>query len=525
MSSGNKREVFNTRERVISPDHNRQQSFRDAMLAEYLRANMDTAAGSDDLDAGGVAAENTVLATPVVAEVIDGLMVSPLAGTVNVAITAGRAFFIAPDGAPDDSNYKFVNDTGIPGGLAIAANGGGSARIDIIVATWSDVVLESDNRDIFDVPSGSFSAQSVSKVRGGDLTYFVRQGTVGGGYAGAAANLVAGDLPLAVVSVPAGSTTVDTCTFWDVRPLVNDRIFAPFNMTLDFPKNRCFGRVDSNNQLVGTVEVSVGARRLGGRIRRGSPGTDGDFLLVSDAANTASGQAPTAGNFYFIYWVVPFGLPRWARYTDGPSGRVPRSPRGIPIVCNVAPNKDGKPSAAINMPVSTGLLSSTTSAQLAIAGKMNGGVFQDVLLDGHTQWANGFAGMDHAGTSLAAAAATFTLVDNTDIPANAKAIYFRIEIIENNVSAGTIYRNTNVNLAVLDPTGLAFACFVGFQANHISNPTGSGLNIPWGIDGKLPLYHSYPTETPLTRTVQMSWSTTSATAIFSATLRVLGWEF
>ncbi|SRR5579859_130939 len=444
MPSGMKEAVFNTRERLVSTDQNRAQKFKGADVAELMRAMVDTGQGTDDLDAAGVQTLNTVQGTPLVGEVFSGLMVKPQLGatTLDLLVDPGVAYVLDPDSAPDDSSYKYVRDPGVTtlATLTMTANGAGSARIDVIEVQDASSVVETDNRDIFNPSTGLFTATSVTKARASSFTYRVRLGVAGAGFPG----VVQGWMPLCVASVPAGATGNDQMTFWDVRPMVGDRAFAPHNIKLDlprpFPGTRAAvnTRVSAGKALMnGLAEYIVGNRRVGGRIRRGTPDTAAnvDSVDLQDAANLSSGFSYVASGLYFVYLLLPFGLPRWARYTNAADGqRVPRSPRGIIAVSAVVPSHlYGSPGSVVALPTSTGLGGSTATgvcieAAFSTAGSMPASADLDSV------WTHDTDSGAIATTTFTAAGggtsaqATWNLSENVSYPANARAIHVMLSV-------------------------------------------------------------------------------------------------
>jgi len=404
MSTGMKEILQNPSERALSDDINRLQRFKAFDIAETWRAILDTYQGTDDFDAASNDVQTFTQNSPVSGMILSGLRVVPQigAGVLSILVDPGVGFLYDPDvpANPDESQYKFVNDPGIstPGTLLMTANGAGSTRIDVVecarVPAPGFSVLEVDNRDIFDQVSGLFTAQSVNKVLAGRLQFRVRAGVAGAGFPGTSP----GWMPLAVASVPAGANTCDAVTFWDVRPLAADRIFAPFNISIDIPKlTPNYLTIDTSiggqARLQGTFEVTLGTnsalagalRRLGGESNRGTPGLDG-FVNLNDAAN----QCDALSGFHthaYVYVLEPFGLPRWARYTDPSSGsRVPRSPRGIIAISMTTPHADGSPSAALALPTSTGLGGNTQAAACIAATVLEAGAVQGLGSDGFRQW-------------------------------------------------------------------------------------------------------------------------------------------
>lgn len=531
MPSGGRRMVINTQERAVSTDINRLQQFLGKDRAELWRYLIDVSANTDDLDAGAVSTEYTTQETPLRGEILNGLTVQPQIGSFNLLIAPGVAFVIDPDAVPstDDSSYKLVRDAGVQtlGALTMSGNVSGSIRIDVIECQRTEAIVETDNRDIFNPITGLFAATTVTKGTQSQFTYRVRQGTPGGGMPAAAA----GWMILAVASVPNGATSNDQITFWDVRPLVNDRIFAPLNLSLSLSKElRSRAKavfITPHTVLSGVVERTLGTRRLGGRIRPGVPLTDANSINVDDAANIGSGQTPVLNSFWFLYFCTPFGLPRWARYTDSSSGsRIPRSPRGIPVVSNVPPNQDGSPTGVIALPTSTGLGGSAavTEAILAIASRTDGSATPvGVQLDGIQQTTQ-TGHPQIAGTALGLGTATFVLVDNTHYPANAKAIHGSIVFVDSaaGFTANSNGYYSNIVLTLQDSAGHNQAQ-IEFGAINYANASASTAAGTFAMRVRIPIVGDYPTITPGTRNVVLSWAGGTGTPS-SVILKIDGWE-
>lgn len=543
MSSGPESIVFNQSERMVSVDLNRLQQLVAQFRSELYRAFCDTLAGTDDVDASAVEVPNTTQLSPDSATIWGGLRVVPAVGAASITVTPGVIAILDPDSPadPNDSPLKLVNDAGVPspGTLAIAANASGQIRVDVIecarVASPGYLVLETDNRDIYNNATQIFTPATVNKVIAGALQYRVRQGTPGSGYPGAATGWV----PLAIASVPTGTTTCDTVTFWDVRPMACDRVRPGHNNPNYSPRvvqadlgivggtgaggSVMNGKVDAIATDVGVGSARAGGLyRVGGVLNRGTPGTDG-VLDLSDAAN----QSGSFGNntLTYVYLLLPFGLPRWARYTDSGSGvRKPRSPRGIPVLSQVAPHAydqrtgtpgfDGQPSAPIPNPLSTGL-GGSTSVGVAIAahywstglGKLRSGL----IAHGRTQHVDFSATTISGGLAGTNPSQTFTWALNpgTDFPSNAKALHCTIFYNFNAATSGVASftynvtdATTNINFdhkteTVLGPSGI-----VDFEHR---------IEFPITFRGTTIALAAFITET----------STAAAT---SAVLTIWGWE-
>lgn len=369
MASGAKKLVINTQERAVSTDVNRLQDFSAKTLAEVLRymLNLHGQSGatyvSDDLDAGGVAVENSTLTAPMVGEILNGLMVRPQNGTLNLLVDPGVLLAIDPDSDPDASNYKIVEDPGVQtaGLLQMTANASGSTRVDVIEVQVTSVITETANRDIFNTSTGLFSTTSVTKATQATCTLGfpgasasnvrVRAGTPGSGIPAAAA----GWLPLCVAVVPASATLCDTMVFYDVRPLVGDRQYGVTTNGSTRVQNRSgvFGFDGTNT--TGWVEAAINGRRAGGRMREGEGTSDADSVNVSGGTSSPPydqvTSAPVKNRPLYFYLCFPrVGMPRWARYTNA-APRLPRSPRGIFALSQVAPDEAGFANIPLNVAV------------------------------------------------------------------------------------------------------------------------------------------------------------------------------
>jgi hypothetical protein len=437
MSSGDKLLVFNPLERALSTDVNRSQYFAGAMTSELMRAMIDTGYGSDDLQASGLALQNTSVGTPAWAEIISGFMFQPAVGSGASVVQGGVLYLYDPDATPsaDDSQYKYLLDPGsnstLTPSLALTSNSSGQIRIDVIECSrvQPDTILEVDSRDVYVPASGTFTAVTVNKVSQAQLQYRIRTGTPGAGYPGAAADW----LPLAIASVPTGTTTWDTVTLWDVRPMINDRVIAPFNT---FRVNPNYVRLDLCSNLGtsgqfrvnGLAEVGLGSRRMGGVIQRGSPGTDNaGYIDLYDSSNQESGfvlnntgSQPMA----FLYLATMFNLPRWARYTDASASvRVPRSPRGIPVLSATGPKHwQGYSNAAITLPAIYGFNGASSTGAVCIGATWQTGTAGLVAFVGANRQQNTGAPLDINATTTTASATSTSLSENTAFPGGAKKI-------------------------------------------------------------------------------------------------------
>lgn len=439
---GGKKIVHNTRERVLSGDHNREQAMHDQMLAEILRCMTD-ASFELDVQAGSVEVFSTGSESPPSATILAGIRPRPEVGTVNLFIEPGSLTIIdTPTPSADESRLAFVVDPGvqIAGALTLTPGSGGAIRIDVIECQRIEEVLETDSRDIFDPPTGLFSPVLVNKVTAGRLSYRIRTGTPGAGFPGVAA----GWLPLAVCSVPAAATTWDDVTLWDVRPLAHERVQQPFNAypSLNYVHRHNvwtdIATAPGEVRVIGICDVSLGVYRAGGQFIH--PGTEDAYIDVADTTLWAAGLSSALAPWY-LYAVFPFGLPRWVQYCPASAGvREPRGMRGIPVISRWTPRYDGRPLTAIaQTPAWTGLLDTVSqNAVVVVAGLQDaGGVPAGVLADGCViQFVDNPTLQINSSASSGDTSSTFTLTDNVTQPGNARAVYVLLQV-NVNVSAGT----------------------------------------------------------------------------------------
>lgn len=534
---GFKAGVFNTQERAISSDLNRIQRFAHRDVAEFLRYWLDVT-DSDDNNTG-VIAEPASVEIPLRAEIFNGLLCRPQAGSQNVFVDPGVVMLMAPDAGPDESDYKYVHDAGTttPGALVIAAGAVGT-RIDVVECRMNAVDLTAtESRDVFDSVTGLFSATVVTKERQGRLEYRVRQGVAAAGYPGN----VSGWLPLMVASVPIAAVSNDDVTFWDVRPLLSDRAFGSYNLSRDIPQvtaaQLTFDEVPG--LLRGSIDVVSGkGRRLGGRMRRGTPGADADSISLSDAANQ-SGGALVANTLRYLYLVTPFSLPRWSRYASAPSVRVPRNPRGIPILTGVVPqHQRNAPSAVIALPASTGLGSSTSDAVCIGVVPVNSVAGLSSLLvsnaDHHVDLDTTVAVIDNlniSATSLGAGTlTTWDLVPNTNYPANARELYVKMVLVF--TAGATTFTDIRPSPGENHPLVWIGTALPGNPAARtlipvqtFSNFSGAPVSFRFEWTGWIPIpSDEFPAASGGNRRLSFSYNSTAGAPIGGG-LAVMGWRF
>lgn len=374
MSNGGKRVILNTRERVISNDHNRLQD----MIAQ-ARAVQLSRLYSDKYQSHLPGYTSQVITggqTPMVADVFGGLFVK-VDDPTSLFIDPGVVGVVAPEVTPglDDDPYKVVNDPGLQtaGLLTWLANASGNIRIDVVQATVIDQVMETDNRDIFDPSTGLFTPQTVNKVMSKRLAYSINRGTPGAGLP-----VLTNSIALVVVSVPDGSASWADCTFWDVRPLVQDRIGSGIQNT----KRRYydFDFYAQGSQHHGYAWAEHNGYRAGGKLMNTSVGADVVFDLndPTQASNGAVLAGSGAGDIGMnpVAALFPADLPRWARYSlgaaPGLSIRAPYGPLGLIVAGRRLTNDEQKVDAygnvtAMAIPPATGLVGTADGVLLYMA--------------------------------------------------------------------------------------------------------------------------------------------------------------
>lgn len=481
MSSGKKRLVFNLNERIVSPDQMRQQRLIHLGEAELWRYII-SARGDADLEGGSVPALASALGTPLEAEIINGLLVKPAAGTFNLSVDPGVVMVFQPDAGPDDSDFKQVQDAGVSvGGLVIGANGTGSNRLDVVEFRVNAVELtNNESRDIYNSNTGLFAAASVTKDTRAQLEYRVRAGTPGSGLPASAS----GWCPIAVVFVPPAAASLNACTMWDVRPLLWDRQYGISGLSnSSYPQERQIeARHESATNALsifkGLMREAYKGRRVGGILRRGTPGSDAaQSVDLSDAANQDNGAVtfPYANQLY-VYLVFPNGWPRWARYTDGPSGRVPRAPCGIPLVSSVYPQENMRPSSGLTV-AAIGV--TTTEAMCSAVIPLNGSSGASALLATGREAkffpvAKGFAGTPQAIGSQDYTITPASVSDQNGVPAFAREVLVRLTLLVDQATGNDSTFSEYVEIYPQAPAG-GTPLRVGQKNTFLSNRSGASI--------------------------------------------------
>jgi hypothetical protein len=540
MSSGQRRIIGNSRERLITPDFNRAQAFIGRANAELVRmillARYREDEGSDEL----VPAESPA-AGPLTAIVAGGLRFRPTIGSVDAFVEPGALLIINPESPlnPDDSPGKLIVDEGVQtiGELALTAGDPALIRIDVIECAPSEIVRELDNRDVFDPTTGLFTVATVDKVSDTALNYRIRTGTPGAGFPGVAV----GWLPLAVASVPANATTWDQCIIWDVRPRLVDRARSPLRTERVFGHYQVQWGIMRGSALrlrgyfegvrgmtpVSALSTSVGSEnRFGGLMM---PSID-----LADAVNVREpGFVAVASTPWYLYVCQPFGLPNWARYVDSNGQLLPATtPRGIPVLTQKAPAGYRQFPTAISLPTGTGLGGSTTNAMAVASGALDGAAtFENCFYDGRRTWIGEGSGVG-PGTGIevtatpAGATVGIAIVPGTSCPPNATAIRVRAEVTFTGMGGDEEILSRIVE--VRDAANTTTALVAGVHRFPVRMPAlGSFTD---RFEDWIPLMPNEASDDilmfgPVNQTIRLNY--TSALAAFTITgafASVVGWE-
>lgn len=557
MSSGRKALRENTRERIISTDFNRLQSFvsgwaNEAMRRQMLAPQDDTfAVGTTFINPGPISAAFDVLApaAPDYAGVLNGLMVIVPAAATYVLVSSGMMLVVDPEGQPGSSDPLPLNpDDGpgparlvysegvnVVGTLVWAPNPGPGTRVDIVEVQRTNVVAETDNRDIFDPSTGLFTPQAVTKVTVGDLTYRIRQGAPGGGLPAPALGWV----PLAVIASAAGSVNLDTATVWDVRPLLSDLATPYAQVRSVFPTVESYQLVCEDKSTPGQLKLSGNSQgnylgwRMGGVIVE--PDATPFVDLLNAPFYQATGFVPVAGFPYYVYALWPGGYVRWVRYhplpVAGVGGRVPGSYRGILTVSQVPP-LNGQPLAPVALPPAWGLNTSTVFGQMLAAGQV------DTLANLTGFVADGDLVHHTAENPLAVApfgivpigpgddSVDFVLLPGVHFPAGSRRIRAAISLVFTGFAAGvSVYLNETMQLVTF--AGGNILALDGYSTKTISQPDAliilpytSTWDIPVATDGI-----SFPPALGFQlRATRIAVAGGGVGVLSAAQLIVLGWD-
>lgn len=523
MASGNKRMKINTRERLVSTDHNRLQAFEGAQVAEIMRWML-TAFSSET---GAAPSIVSTTSNPLFGVIVNGLWARPEIGTTNLFVEAGVIGMVNPDASPssDDSPFKIWADSGQPlAGALTLTPGAVATRVDVIECSRVTVVTESDNRDIFNPTTQLFTPVLVDKVEVEQLVFRIRTGTPGGGFAGV--GTASGWMPLAVAVVPSTATTWDDVTVWDVRRLMIDFVRAPAMVSQQFPQQgkswSTAHELAGVRTLRGWIDTQLGDSRMGGELAPSNSGLAGGALDLLSTEVLEAGFAAASNAPWGLYFVAPHSLPRWARYTPASSGlRIPMARRGIPVFTQKMPTSHrGQPSAAISIPTDLGLGGSSTNAVIGITGGFgSGGTFISSVTGGGWTRLSGPPAVVSPASGAGTGSVRYDLADNTHWPVGATAVRLRFKT-QLSAVAGTA---ADCARAVQQLDGSGNILTEDLARFTLLSPTGGVLQEFFEIEVPLHCFAGMPNGTNITR--QFNLSHTVAVFTFAAqNCQVMGWR-
>lgn len=480
MSSGRKQLRQNTRERVISTDFNRAQAFGYGYSNEFLREQMLMPTDADYYAGvtfpvvgppiGGpvpasFAIDQVAPQAPEYGTVLNGLMVVVPVGGTSILVTPGSVLVIDPEGQTGSSDPTPLNPDDGPGpnrtvySAGINALGvlnwtpyaGAGNRIDVVECQRTNVVTETDNRDIFNPATGLFTPQAVTKVTAGELTFRIRLGLAANTVPAAAQ----GWFPLAVISTPTGVANLDSCYIWDVRDLASDMATPNVRRTalLGKPEVQNLYADDATApaelRLSGESTATWGHLRFGGKLYDPRTGLNYRDLESATFAKEPGYVAPASG-LYFVYALFPDPYRRWVGYTNtaiaGYAGRIPGGFRGILTVSNLAPAPIyNTPFLPISPPTGWGITALTTTGQLLAVGKTDAATnLERFIATDRQTWATQAPTVTTAGVLTALPSVySFAFLGGVNFPTNARTIRLLVTATVTGMGANTFMRTSS----------------------------------------------------------------------------------
>jgi hypothetical protein len=350
--------IINDKERAVSDDNNDAQDYQNEQRMSALRGLLSHL--NEDLFLGGGCDLLAAAGTYLPADVFAGLMVQCDAPGY-VTVTPGVIGVYAPGLAgANDSPYCVVRDPGVTDItlLPFVANAGAGPRIDVIECRVIASTTVTSLRDIGDPVTRLYAPVVVPKYAAMELEYRIRNGVAGGACPAADPDW----LPLAVAVVLVGAAGYSTCDFYDVRPLVSDRVAyqqrALSTSAVALLRDRHVGAtavIAANIGVVGYAWSEFMGYVAGGNMHRNSAiavtaarfgvaaaydGGEAPFLPMS-AETEALAWAPGAYEVVQVTAVFPglndatHPLPRWKRYSQSGT-RVPTGANGILLLHHTA---------------------------------------------------------------------------------------------------------------------------------------------------------------------------------------------
>lgn len=518
---------YNNRERALSTDLNREQAFISAEMAEFARSLF---LNKFDNAASPYYSTNENDSTPVVTDrpvrgiVFKGLRPYPINGTVDLLITAGMLAMIDDVGGigADDSAISLIRDEGVPstGVLTLTPNSSGTGRVDIVECKVITYDYETSSRDIYDPGTGLFSPATVTKVTGKKLQYRIRTGSPSSAWPG----IVDEWLPLCVLVVPDGTTTFDTVELYDVRP----HAMARKNMTEVDMKNPSINELkidfDYLNQHVIRPILDIDFRTF--KIIWGDTGAPSSSPLkinVQDTSIYDPAWVPGTSEFANLFLAFPFGLPRWAKYSDTTTS--PRKPQreGIPILTNKNVSFYNTGATATALPTASGLVGTVaTNEMVAIANCWvdSGGTVRGSIGNKNKMFVSAASASkpEVLYTTFTDSLARFNT--RLIVPTNCKRAKLRI-VMSYNYTPGAedllLLGNQLTDAKALYPTTTTpVQTNLGFQNEYTYYKSGGGYGFAWWFFVELPGWYDLEVVT--------NFNTASAVTPFTAVARLVEWS-
>lgn len=318
---------FNTLERALSSDIDLLQSVQARFLADLLAQTMST----KGLVSGAGSPTNTIAD-----RVLGGLVASVNGLGVDVDVSPGalvqNSASISPVPGAYDSDYRMAISRSVQ---TLVSPTPGANTFYLLEAQMTDVVVSTQNRDIFNTGTGLFVSTPVPKIYERQIQFQFRAGT-----ATQAPAPQANWVPIAIVFRTAGGGALGTADIIDVRPLWNEYLDnAGADTTLEagqlIPQSVPNARV---NTALFELACRAGGRRLFARTT-GSP-----INLSTETELQESGLVLSNGRLYYLYLAPWQGLhPKNAYDLD-------IEHQGLLILSAVPPDNQGRNSANITPP-------------------------------------------------------------------------------------------------------------------------------------------------------------------------------
>lgn len=431
--SGMDNEVWNTRERPVSNDHNDAQSLTHRSVLEMVRHMFNLRSFSLGLSVFEVP-RNVILG---------GLVVSPSGNNVSVgfgALTQESATLV-PTPSTIDSDYR----VGVQlGAVTVTAPAPGSDTWYLLEAQMTEVTTVSESRDILDVPTATFVPDSVPKQRERQIQYQFIAGTTTNAPVPSGGDWV----PIAIVFRPLGGGAVlaahliDARIMWDADNPIRDLFFSGvlairgsrFLITSSIPGT------PSNSVIINAEAYGTPARLWYAR----SGGVD-----VTAAGILSPGVSLSADTWYYLYLAPWQGIPVVDPRDASATGR------GFLVLSDIAPGfQGGARNAAIPLPPPFGITDLTVNHGVCVASLRRNSANTGWL----TQWNVGSDAMRiepiEAHTALALAVDTGTTVTLAgDIPVTAKTVIIQVDQVGGSVDDGS--GSTMLVEARFNPVGSA----------------------------------------------------------------------